>query len=188
MFNSKPDCCWSQWCTSDPMMLNEAFCKALKSTGMQSKQWHFWFDLCSKKCDFVYVSKAEQRAPCLSGGSFQPAWQFPSKKSQWSFTVFLLAERIRGRNVRPCLLDWGISLMTPTCLHDTLGRREYSNKLGPRWASCGKKDIKVAFCSKKKSGQMCHCCFSSPYHLFALGIENYIKIKGWRRVNKCISA
>lgn len=132
-----------EWCWM------EAFCKALKSTSMQSKQWHFWFDLCSEKCDFVYASKAEQRAPCLSGGSFQPAWQFPSKKSQWSFTVFLLAERIRGRNVRPCLLDWGISLMTPTCLHDTLGRREYSNKLGPRWASCGKKDIKVAFRSKK---------------------------------------
>lgn len=111
---------------------------------------------------------------------------FLQKKSQWSFTFFLLAERIRGRNVRPCLLDWGISLMTPTCLHDTLGRREYSNKLGPRWASCGKKDIKVAFRSKK-SGQMCHCCFSSPYHLFALGIENYIQIKGWCRVNKHIS-
>lgn len=56
----------------------------------------------------------------------------------------LHSERIHGRNVRLCLLDWGISLMTPTCPHDTLGKRvfkQYGAKVTQLW----KTHIKVAF-------------------------------------------
>lgn len=95
----------------------------------------------------------------------------------------MLLESRRGRNVRPRLLDWGISLMTPTCLHDTLGRSEYSNKLGPRWASAAV-EIWGQLGSLERA-QECHCGFSSPYHLLPLRRDGCMPIKGIKaeRVN-----
>lgn len=107
---------------------------------MRCKKWHFWFQVCSS-CDFYGIG---HWSPCLSGGagSFKSAqWLFiPKERPSFSWHP----QRIQGRNVSLCLFDWGISLMTPTCPHDTLGRREYSNKMGPRW-ELWKNDTEGAF-------------------------------------------
>lgn len=67
------------------------------------------------------------------------------------------------------------------------GKERIFKQAGAKVSQLWKKGHQGSILLKKKSGQMCHCCFSSPYHLFALGIENCIEIKGWRGVNKHIS-